>query len=360
MNHLKIIFLLVYPFCLMQNQSFAQEVIYLNNPSFESERGNRSTLPMYWDDCSDDFVNSPPDLHDRHSSFFNVLARPVDGETFVGMVTRADGTYESVGQFLTNPLEKERTYQFGIYIAQSGKYTSASRLTRREEEFNEPIVLRIWGGNYNGERGELLAETEPINHRDWREYVFEFQPSSDYKFITLEAYYEESAFPYRGNILLDNCSDIMLVDTKSLSEIEDFTNLTEAKLLSLILECKEADANLKDGSLLDIVFDSWHFNNKIKEVGLEKLLSLLSPELLAHYLEVYKVLELNKPSDIIEKTKEVSEKEAQRLRDVLFLKRCDKDYQKAIVNAELRNKHLEFVKENRMEVILLLEVCKNK
>ena len=361
MYHLKIISLFLVCTLFINNKVFSQENIQLKNPSFEAARGDHSTLPNSWDDCSDNFDDSPPDLHDRYSSFFNVLTRPVDGETFVGMVTRANGTYESLGQFLTSPLEQNKTYQLGIYIAQSKKYSSISKVTMREEEFNEPIVLRIWGGNYNGERGELLAETEPISHQAWMEYIFEFQPTADYKFLTLEAYYDKNlSFPYRGNILIDHCSDITLVDTKPLSEIEDFTILTNGKLLSLILECKEADANLTDGNVLDIIFDSWHFNNKLKEIGVEELVTLLKPDLLNHYLTIYEFLELDKPLQILEKTIEKSKQTEKKTSDLRFLRTCDDTYEEAIFKAGLREKHLTFIEENRTEVIILLEACQGE
>jgi hypothetical protein len=363
MNLLKLIIIFISCLLFINNPILCQEKIYFKNPSFEASRGDYGTLPMSWDNCSTSFDYTSTDLHDRFSNFFGVRTRPIDGETFVGMVARMDGSYESIGQLLETPLQTETTYQFGIFIARSNKYVSISQSTRMEANFNEPIILRVWGGNDNCERKELLAETEPIEHRDWREYIFEFQPTADYKFLTFEAYFDNEiglGFPYRGNILIDNCSDIMIIDTKPLNEIEDFSSLTNGKLLSLVLECKEADANLRDGSTLDIIFDSWHFNNKIKEVGLERLVTTLKPDLLSHYLDIYHILELEKPIKVISKTINTTKKTEKRLSDLRFLKGCDEDYTAAITPSELREKHLTFIEENRAEVIILLEACQEE
>lgn len=357
MNRLKYFITCFICFFIFNTNIVAQN-IQLKNPSFEAVRADHGTLPTFWDDCSTDFGHSPSDLHDSNSDIFGVRSRPIDGETFVGMVTRADETYESIGQFLRQPLEEGNIYRFGIYLAKSESYLSVSQVTMREENFNEPIVLRVWGGNSYEERIELLGETNPVSHRDWQEYIFEFQPSNDYGFITLEAHCDEDrVFAYRGNILIDHCSDIELIDSQGLNKIVDFSVLTNSKLLSLVLECKEADANVRDGSTLDIIFDSWHFNNKISAIGLVELLEKLDADLISHYLDIYTILDLQEPIKIINKVIATNEKTEKRLSDLSFLKGCDKDYKKAIDQSVLREKLLNFIEGNRAEVIILLEDC---
>lgn len=55
----------------------------------------------------------------------------------------------------------------------------------------------------------MLASSPLIDHTDWREYRFQFVPSKEVGFITLEVWYAPGVFVrYRGNILLDKCSVI--------------------------------------------------------------------------------------------------------------------------------------------------------
>ena len=127
--------------------------------------------------------------------------------------------------------------------------------------------------------------------------------------------------------------------------------------MNLILECKETDTNVRDGSTLDIIFDCWHFNHKISVIGLVELLEKLDTDLITHYLDIYTVLELQKPIKIIKKVIATNKKTEKRLSDLSFLKGCDDDYEKAMNKSELREKLLHFIEENRTEVIILLEDC---
>jgi hypothetical protein len=184
----------------------AQNIIRLVNPSFEDEP-KHSVAPAGWYNCGME-EESPPDIQ---PGSFLVATKAQDGETYVGLVVRDNNTWESLGQKLSMPLEKDSTYSFKAYLARAELYLSISRTTQEQANYAQPIGLRIWGGNKFCEKGELLAETLVVGHTRWRRYSFEFRPRKDsWNYILLEASYDsEDEFAYNGNILIDNCSEIV-------------------------------------------------------------------------------------------------------------------------------------------------------
>lgn len=180
--------------------------IKLSNPSFEdSPRAGR--VPSGWFDCGMK-GESPPDTQ---PGVFDVNYKAHDGGTYLGMVTRDNETWEAVAQRLSSTLKSGNCYQFNIYLTYSDEYFSISRLTKDRAFFTQPILLRIWGGDGYCDKKELLGSSELVDNTNWTESQFILKPEQDYKFIILEAYYKTpTLFPYNGNILLDNASDIVL------------------------------------------------------------------------------------------------------------------------------------------------------
>ena len=194
----------------ISNTCTAQEtqVIYLENPSFEGQPRPGRT-PDGWADCGHS-QESPPDIQPYGG--FNVTRPPHDGRSYIGLVSRDNKTWEAVAQRLTDPLKQGSCYKFSIYACKSPIYMSPTRKNQSQPiNFNKGLVLRVWGGNNYCDRGELLAEVkEPIDHPDWRNYEFEFNPKDgDYSYICIEAYYKTPTFSwYNGNVLIDNASEI--------------------------------------------------------------------------------------------------------------------------------------------------------
>ena len=167
--------------------------IAFRNPSFEDPRPRAAAFPQGWEshtpDCTPDIM---PGAWGLHFAAF-------DGATCVGLVTREDGTSEDIGQLLSQPLQGGKCYTFSMYLSHGPRYVG----------YNQPCRLRVWGGSAQGGKQEILASSPLINHADWREYHFQFVPSKEVRFITLEAWYAPGVFVrYRGNILLDKCSVI--------------------------------------------------------------------------------------------------------------------------------------------------------
>ena len=77
------------------------EVIHFRNPSFEGT-AYAAWLPNHWENCG--FENfSAPDLHS--DNVYYVQTPPLDGDTYLGMVTRDNNTWERIGQELRRPVK---------------------------------------------------------------------------------------------------------------------------------------------------------------------------------------------------------------------------------------------------------------
>lgn len=201
-------------FAIAQNQ-----VIHIKNPSFESNPtpgGINGFLLPDWHDCAPYYFNdeTAPDIHGNGTNIFDVKTKPQEGNTFLGMVTRAKrDSWEMVSQQLTSPLVKGKCYEFSIHLARSNIYNSnVDAKDPKKHNFNSPIKLRIWGSTSPCKKTQLLAQTDLIENNEWKKFTLRFKPKRNYYFIMLEAFFKTPVlFPYNGNILLDNASDIVEV-----------------------------------------------------------------------------------------------------------------------------------------------------
>jgi hypothetical protein len=188
MNNLKLIFLAAS--VLFVTSLSAQ--ITLNNPSFEDEPSD-ATVPMGWFPCA---PNTTPDIL---PGFWGVYSEASEGETYLGLITRYDGSYESIGQRFSERLDDETCYSFKIDLAQSLSYAG----------YNEPLKIRIWVSNRKCKKEELIFESPFIEHSEWQTYEVEFTPKIKAKYILIEAYYTEGRIMRTGNILLDNITPLI-------------------------------------------------------------------------------------------------------------------------------------------------------
>ncbi|NND33151.1 MAG: OmpA family protein [Saprospiraceae bacterium] len=189
------------------------------NPSFE-DIARASLPPKGWIDCG--FPNeSPPDV--QPSGAWDVYRPAYHGYTYLGMVTRENDTWESVGQRLSHPLLKNRCYDFSIYMCTSSEYWSAvapDSVKNREflpddlpkKNFDQEIKLRIWGGDGYCDKKELLGESATVKNTNWEKYSWKIEPKRDITHIILEAFYKTpTLFPYNGNILIDHASNFTMI-----------------------------------------------------------------------------------------------------------------------------------------------------
>ncbi len=199
--------------------AFAQEVIKLQNPSFEDiPRAGSALTPQIkgWYDCglAKFPAETPPDIHPVSSGAWGVSKDAYDGETYLGMVTRDNDSWESVSQALSSPLLGGTCYSFSAFISKSEQYRSQTKKSPDSlQNFDRPAVLLIWGGDFFCEKTELLGESPPVSNLEWKQYNFLFHPQKSYKYITLEAFYKTPILEsYNGHVLLDGLSDIVPVD----------------------------------------------------------------------------------------------------------------------------------------------------
>lgn len=183
-------------------------MIVLRNASFEDMPRN-SAPPRGWIDCGDP-LETPPDVHPDPEFAFRVSKPAFHKNTYLGMVTRENETFEAVGQKLTQSFLPDQCYELRINLARSEVYLSASRRSNQPSNYVNPIVLRVWGGYSICDRGQLLGQSNPVKNFDWQEYRVKLEPERAYTHLILEVYYKpQSMIPYNGNILLDNARPLM-------------------------------------------------------------------------------------------------------------------------------------------------------
>ncbi len=184
--------------------------ISLTNPSFE-DVARHSHVPRGWYDCG--FPGeSPPDTQPDPAATFEVSKASMDGNTYLGMVVRDNDTWESISQKLTRAMEKNKCYEFSIYLSRSEKYISQSRVTEEQANYITPAKIRIYGGFDYCDKQYLLGETKVVTNTRWIEYKMKFEPIANYTHIIIEAFYNTpTLFPYNGNVLIDKASDLVPV-----------------------------------------------------------------------------------------------------------------------------------------------------
>lgn len=163
------------------------------NASFEGEPRD-ATIPRGWFTCRE---GTTPDILPGP---WGVYTEASHGETYVGLITRENGSWEAIGQRLTEKLEENKCYEMSLEIARSDTYA----------DYNDPIKLRIWIGGRKCDRSQMILETDFIRNTDWEKLEFQFVPEDDMQYILIEAFYKEGPFSKKGNILLDNVSAILI------------------------------------------------------------------------------------------------------------------------------------------------------
>ncbi len=183
-----------------------QNTITLKNPSFEG-KPRYSQLPKGWRNCGF-FEQTPPDTQ---PGSFEVAKPAFDGNTYIGLIVRKDGTWESFGQAIQNHMHAGKCYEFSIHLARSENYLSLSRNSRREKiNYTDPVKLRIWGGDDTCERTQLLGETKSVQHHDWKKHEFVFQPEHQISYVIFEVFSPGKILGgANGHLLLDAASAIL-------------------------------------------------------------------------------------------------------------------------------------------------------
>jgi hypothetical protein len=199
---------LVILLCFLIAAIQAQDTIRLQNPSLE-DRPTCCRPPSGWESLDFDGY-TPPDV--QPGGGFKVANIPAEGRTYVSMVTRDDGTFETIYQKLSTPLLPNVCYKISVFLAKSLEYTSGTKWAPNHYiDFLSPTIIQILGGNSPDDPElEILNASTPVDHYEWIEYVFEFIPTEDFSYIFLSAFYPDGIGSFtNGHILVDNLSDIV-------------------------------------------------------------------------------------------------------------------------------------------------------
>ena len=173
--------------------------IYLDNSSFEGTPQD-ATVPVGWHACA------PGTTPDILPGPWGVFEEASEGETFLGLITRHDGTFESIGQRLKTTIKANECYQFALDLARSSTYTG----------YTGALKIRIWGGATKCQLEQMLVETPFIEHSDWQTYPVQFFARRSINYLVIEAFYDELGSPHRGNILIDNVTPLKRCDRAAL------------------------------------------------------------------------------------------------------------------------------------------------
>jgi hypothetical protein len=171
--------------------------ILFDNPSFEGRIG-ADLIPQKWSSFNS---GSTPDTQ---PGAWNVTSpTPKDGETFVGLIAREDGTVEDICQRLPKKLEKGKCYIFSIWLAHAPNYSG----------FSMPLRLKVSGGVAPLSGTQTLGTSILIDGKEWQQVNFQFTAAIDIQYLIFEADYAPGTlFKYKGNILMDHLSPIFRCD----------------------------------------------------------------------------------------------------------------------------------------------------
>lgn len=130
---------------------------------------------------------------------WGVTKAPAQGLAYVGLIAREDGSREGMVQALRQPLQAGKCYTINLALARHPDYAG----------FRLPLSLRLRGRGEVGGAVIDLAMSPLIHHSEWIRYTLEFTPAGNVSQLILEASYAPGCtVPYRGNILVDNLSDL--------------------------------------------------------------------------------------------------------------------------------------------------------
>jgi len=186
------------------SQTTEKEIRWSANPSFEDKPG-AGKVPAGWTNCSAAETWVP----DVQPGFFKVRGKPTNGNSYLVLMVYDNDTYNSVGQKLSEPLEKNSCYEFSVDVCRDScmkKSVKTGELTT----YAIPVVVRIWGGNSVCERTEMLFETPVVITYRWLGFNFRISPKKgNYSHLIIEAYYKTPlVYAYSGHVALDNLSVI--------------------------------------------------------------------------------------------------------------------------------------------------------
>jgi len=197
-----------------QNSNYTiVDSIMLYDKSFEIDSLEGSA----WIDLG--FWNTtPPDIHVNGEILHEVEIEAEHGSSFLGMVTRANETFEEFGQLLTQPLKKDKKYIIKLSVCHFPGFIATDYLGN-ESPFDQPIKIRLKA--YKVDDIEiskkavdalgpfLVKDSGIVDNTSWEEITIEISPEHDFDFIIIQAWWDVPIiFPYNGHLLIDYVTNI--------------------------------------------------------------------------------------------------------------------------------------------------------
>lgn len=332
-----------------------QTVVEIQNPSFECDkkdrlRFNRVTLEN-WVDCSHTKFPAESGFYVQ-PGFFDVDKKAKHGETFIGLATRGNGTYQSICQKLDQGIKKDSSYIINLYLAKSDKYESklSNDLNDKIYSYTKPIILRVWGGNSHCDLDELLFQTDPIIHSYWKEYTLVIKSKQDNTHLTFEAFYPNKDEHIRGNILLDaiNYDQMDKYDSIQVSKFAAY------EIVDIIKEIDNDCINYS--TLLKVVKDINLL--KVNESKLTNYINSLQEEQFVSLIQGLKMVKADNIHHLFEHIYQTKyQQDKIKIKDEQFIEEFYLKYH------ETRKETLDiymtrFVSDNKAEIIKELVKCK--
>ena len=163
--------------------------ILITNRSFEGKPAD-ATMPSGW------FMASEGTTPDILPGYWGVYNEPLEGDTYIGLITRQDGSFESITQRMENGLQKGTCYSLTFALSHSDNYAG----------YSAPLKIMIWIGDKKSDRQQKVFESALIKGEEWRLQKIDFTPTKNMEYIIIEAFNSRSA-PVNGNILIDALSN---------------------------------------------------------------------------------------------------------------------------------------------------------
>lgn len=146
-----------------------------------------ATMPDGWHACQE---GTTPDIMPGP---WGVEEEPYDGNTYVGLITRPNGTWEAIGQRFSSSLHAKSCYSMEIIAAHADTYAG----------YNQSGRMRIWLGKTKCDYAQLVLDIEELNHTEWKSYPIKFTSEDDYNYIIIESYHPVGKRTSSSNILID-------------------------------------------------------------------------------------------------------------------------------------------------------------
>lgn len=237
MYHCYSLFLLAF---LCTGTLASQPIIAFRNAPLEGEP-QANTAPHDWYYCN--FPGeSPPDLHPK--GLYRVRLPAADGATYVGMVCRDNGTFESIGQHLPTPLRAGQCYRWRGQVARSPRYQAIVRSTLRADDFSAPIRLVFYGGSVACADEYILGWSDSITNEKWQTITVTLRVPARGEHLRIGVIPLDSS-SVNGHVLLDALEPLVPCDCDTGAPLQEPAPLPELEQPDWSRIATELDRHLR-------------------------------------------------------------------------------------------------------------------